>query len=118
MDKRKRIVADNIRRYRNERGWSQETLGEKANVSHSFINQLENCKRDMTLEYCNRICTALDVSPNDLLEEQRPCNIQESHIQRFIHITQGMNEFEIYFLLESLESLKKTMQRLLAMREK
>lgn len=107
---RMRRVADNIRKYRVNLDWSQEKLGEIAGVSHAFINQLENCKRDMTLEYCIRICNALQITPNDLLIEQQD-NKYENYNQRFLHIINGLEKSQIIFLLDSLEVLRQPVKK-------
>lgn len=36
-----KIIGDRIRAYRNQKGWSQEYLAEKAEVHHTYIGQLE-----------------------------------------------------------------------------
>ena len=36
-----KIIGDRIRAYRNQKGWSQEYLAEKADVHHTYIGQLE-----------------------------------------------------------------------------
>ena len=41
-----KIIGDRIRAYRNQKGWSQEYLAEKAEVHHTYIGQLERGEKD------------------------------------------------------------------------
>ena len=40
-----KIIGDRIRAYRNQKGWSQEYLAEKADVHHTYIGQLERSEK-------------------------------------------------------------------------
>ena len=109
---RMRVVADNVKKYRMKNGWTQEELAEQAEVSHAFVNQIENCKRDMTLGYCNQICNALDITPNDLLKIEKQHGYGATHhIQRFVHLTREMEDHDIHFILDLLESMKKPIDK-------
>ncbi len=102
-----REVADNLKRLRKIKNYSQDQLGRKASVSNSFINQVENCRRDMSTESLCRICTALEVTPNELLSfcmtgDQRE---EEMYIQRFLRAIQSLEKEEIRFVVDTLEDL-------------
>lgn len=45
-----KIIGDRIRAYRNQKGWSQEYLAEKADVHHTYIGQLERGEKNATIE--------------------------------------------------------------------
>ena len=108
--KRMQIVAENVKKYRLKEGWTQEQLAERAEVSHAFVNQIENCKRDMTLGYCHQICNALNITPNDLLVSESEKEDSQKQVERFLQVIKEMETSEIYFLLEMMESMKKPIE--------
>lgn len=63
-----KIIGDRIRAYRNQKGWSQEYLAEKADVHHTYIGQLERGEKNATIESISKIAVALGVSLSRLFE--------------------------------------------------
>ena len=63
-----KIIGDRIRAYRNQKGWSQEYLAEKADVHRTYIGQLERGKKNATIESISKIAGALGVSLSRLFE--------------------------------------------------
>ena len=55
------VLKTNIRKFRTELGWSQEKLAEKADVSPSYITQIELGNRSPTIEVIEKIATALGI---------------------------------------------------------
>ncbi len=58
-----------IRRERILRGWTQEHLAEKANISLSFLGHIERGTRKASLETLVALANVLDVSMDGLLSE-------------------------------------------------
>jgi transcriptional regulator with XRE-family HTH domain len=58
-----RLVIDNIKRIRKEKGVSQEKLAEACNTATSYIGLLEIYKNVPKLSTIERIAKALDVDP-------------------------------------------------------
>lgn len=53
--------AENVKRYRKERGWSQGQLAEKAGLSQQLISQVENgVNQSMSVEKLAALAKALD----------------------------------------------------------
>lgn len=87
-----------VRELREEKGWNQTTLGYHAGLSPSQISQIENGKRNPTLDTLAGIATALGVGVGDLFpkveappeqedperREQSPERVVEAMIQRLI----------------------------------
>jgi transcriptional regulator with XRE-family HTH domain len=65
-----RIVAENLRRLRLERKWSQEICAEKCGLHRTYIGAVERGERNITLATLDTIARALKVSPIDLLTKQ------------------------------------------------
>ena len=51
----------NIRKYRNERGHSQEKLAEIAGLHRTYISDVERGRRSIALENIEKIAEALEV---------------------------------------------------------
>ena len=67
MDLRE-VFAVNLRRLRNAKGVSQDDLAHEANVSRSYLSQLEKGPFYASLNVLGRLSTALGVEPAELLK--------------------------------------------------
>jgi transcriptional regulator with XRE-family HTH domain len=63
-----RLVIDNIKRIRKERGISQEKLAEACNTATSYIGLMEIYRNVPKLSTIERIAKALGVDPLELFE--------------------------------------------------
>ena len=64
-----RLVIDNIKRIRKEKGISQEKLAEACNTATSYIGLMEIYKNVPKLSTIERIANALDVDPLVLFQD-------------------------------------------------
>ena len=67
MDLRE-VFAANLRRLRNAKGVSQDELAYEANVSRSYLSQLEKGTFYASLNVVGRLAEALGVEPAELLK--------------------------------------------------
>jgi transcriptional regulator with XRE-family HTH domain len=65
-----RLVIDNIKRIRKEKGVSQEKLAEACNTATSYIGLMEIYKNVPKLSTIERIANALDVDPLELFKDK------------------------------------------------
>ena len=63
------IFARNLRREREERGISQETLAELAGLHRTYISSVERGERNISVDNIDRLSRALGMPPSVLLEE-------------------------------------------------
>ena len=70
MDIRKQVGL-NVRRLREEKGWSQEELAFEADMHRTYISGIERGVRNPTIIVLERIATKLEVKPGKLLEPHR-----------------------------------------------
>jgi len=63
----RRIFADNLRRWRTERGLSQEALAHAAGIDRTYVSALERQRYAASLDTIENLAAALGVSPVDLL---------------------------------------------------
>jgi len=63
-----RTLGLNVRRYRKERGLSQEALADAVDLAVTYVGQIERGLRNPTLDVVERLAKVLDVKPLDLLQ--------------------------------------------------
>jgi len=65
----RRILAENLRRIRLERGLSQEKLGELAGLHRTYVGSVERSERNVSIDSIERLARALAVRVSVLLDE-------------------------------------------------
>lgn len=63
-------IGSSIRAIRENRGWSQEQLAEKMNISRSTISKIESGKFNCSIDYLAKFASFLDFEVN--LSELNP----------------------------------------------
>jgi transcriptional regulator with XRE-family HTH domain len=66
--KRLRQIGLKIRMCREQHGWSQEQLAERATLHDRTIGKIERGELNFSVLVLIKLCTALDYSPNRLLD--------------------------------------------------
>lgn len=56
-----KVFADNVKKYRKEKGYSQEKLAELCGMHRTYISALECYRRSISLENIQRIADALEI---------------------------------------------------------
>jgi len=86
MDNVRVLVGERIRNRRKERGWSQEKLGEKADLHHTYVGAVERGEKNASIDTLDKIADALDIEMVDLftltkgkmnVDKLRACIIEE-----------------------------------------
>ena len=60
-------IGENVRKFRKQRGMTQERLAEKANLHSVYISQVERADRAITIETLLKITKALGVKLRDVV---------------------------------------------------
>ena len=66
MENTRVLVGEKIRALRKERGLSQEELGEKANLHHTYVGAIERGEKNASIDTLDKIADALGVVIVDL----------------------------------------------------
>ena len=74
-----RLVIDNIKRIRKEKGISQEKLAEACETATSYIGLMEIYKNVPKLSTIERIAKALDVDPLELFKDRNKIPLEQEH---------------------------------------
>jgi transcriptional regulator with XRE-family HTH domain len=64
-----RVVGENVRAYRKQKGLSQEAFADVLGFHRTYIGGLERGERNLTLKNVERIAERLDLEPLSLLRE-------------------------------------------------
>ncbi|MDL9944560.1 helix-turn-helix transcriptional regulator [Gordonia sp. ABSL11-1] len=64
-----KVVGRNLRRYRLERGYSQEVFADFMGVHRTYMGGVERGERNLTLQTVERIANHLGVDPVELFIE-------------------------------------------------
>ena len=67
MDVRARL-GRNLRRLREEKGWSQEAFADEAGIHRTYISDLERGVRNPTITVVEKLARPLGVTPGSLLD--------------------------------------------------
>ena len=67
MDIRKRL-GSNLKRLRNEKGWSQEEFADRAGIHRTYVSDIERAARNPTITIVEKLAKPLRVSASALLE--------------------------------------------------
>jgi len=74
-----RLVIDNIKRIRKEKGISQEKLAEACNTATSYIGLMEIYKNVPKLSTIEKIAQALDIDPLVLFLDKNKVPLEKEH---------------------------------------
>jgi transcriptional regulator with XRE-family HTH domain len=61
-------LGSNVRRLREERGWSQEQYAFEAGIHRTYVSQIERGQRNPTITVVERLARPLNVLPGRLLD--------------------------------------------------
>lgn len=73
--------GETVRRYRKERGLTQEKLAEVADLHENYVSRLETGEQEPGLFVILRLCRALDVRPGELLGEFTPASLRRLRLR-------------------------------------
>jgi transcriptional regulator with XRE-family HTH domain len=70
MNKIRNVFAENLKKLRHSRGFSQAKLAEKARTSTHYIGMLETMNKFPSSEMIEKLSEALDIDPTELFNKE------------------------------------------------
>lgn len=64
------VLAQNMRRLRKEKGWSQEELAFRSGIHRTYISGVERSERNVSIDNIEKIAAALETHPDLLLKNR------------------------------------------------
>ncbi|MFQ5825609.1 MAG: helix-turn-helix domain-containing protein [bacterium] len=64
-----KVTAQNIKKLRNLKGYSQERLAEITGLHRTYIGSVERGERNLSLINLQKIANALEVDPSELIKK-------------------------------------------------
>jgi transcriptional regulator with XRE-family HTH domain len=71
VDDLRGALGDRVRRLREDRGWSQEVLAERADLHFTYVSQIERGARNPGLNVLGQLARAFGVTLPDLVSHLR-----------------------------------------------
>ena len=65
--KARQILANNIVYYRIKNNWSQEYFAELLGTSSGYVSEMENAKRNISIDYIDHLANIFKIEPHELL---------------------------------------------------
>jgi len=112
------VLALNLKKHRQVRGWSQAKLAEKVGTSTHYIGMLETRAKFPSSEMIQKLSFALGIDPTELFyKEINPqITMKKSQKAAFEDVGEAINQFITGYITEKVQKLgeeicKNTEQR-------
>lgn len=102
---KKILLGRRIRDIRKAKGWTQEALGSRADISYKFIGEIERGQQNPSLDTLVKIADALEVELSELLRfnEGVPGRKElESGVTKIIKVISEKDLRQIFSILRDL----------------
>ena len=76
------VFAENLKKYRKQAKLTQEKLAELCDTDYRYIGQIETRRRCPSLEYVERIASALNIAPYQLLYNEEDISGKRDYKQK------------------------------------
>lgn len=108
MGKIKKILGDNIRTLRIEKGWTQVYLADRLQITAPFLAQIESGKRGTSLELVESVAELFGIPMASLFLEQKTNYAESKSYVRDLELK--IAETQLQEIIS--ENIKKTFERL------
>lgn len=102
-------LADNLKRLRKKRGWSQTQLAEQIGSHLSHINRIETGKYNPSLDVVQKLAAAFDVTIDYLVsdtdEDFKEVRIEDKNLMERIKLIDSLEEDDKTALIRVIDSM-------------
>jgi transcriptional regulator with XRE-family HTH domain len=103
------VFADNLKKFRLARGWSQAFLAEKAATSTNYIGMLENTIKFPSSEMIHKLASALEIDTIDLFAKlNNPIITMKTNQKAALMAVSGLLE---NIITEKIQKLEEELER-------
>ncbi|SFT06136.1 helix-turn-helix domain-containing protein [Paenibacillus sp. BC26] len=89
------FVGAKIRELRNQKGWTQEQLAEKAGFYYTYIGSVERGEKNISLLNLQKIADALQVEVNELFAYAQEISVPSSKEKTIIELFEMMLKLKL-----------------------
>ena len=104
------IVADAIKALRESKGFTQEQLAEKADISVSHLAKIETHNRAMGMKTYIKLLMALDIPIKEHFTYMSMAKRETQLKEKIWYLVQDCDERETILLLYSIKGIKKGLE--------
>ncbi|MGM0836556.1 MAG: helix-turn-helix domain-containing protein [Bacillota bacterium] len=106
-----KMVGENIRYFRKNKGITQEELGEMSDIQYTYIGGIERGERNISLETLEKITNSLGISLSEVFQFKN-LNVDEQHFNKhqLIEINRSLLENRSN---EEIKLIHKTIKNIL-----
>ncbi|MDO4307703.1 MAG: helix-turn-helix transcriptional regulator [Eubacteriales bacterium] len=99
-------IGNKIRAFRRAKGFSQEELAFRAEISSVYLRQIEKEDKNPTINTILKLCDALCIHPSDLFENNEPVPLSDTE-QQIMTFLADKTEEEKNIILELIKTAFK-----------
>ena len=85
-------IGKKIREFRHAKGFTQEELAFRADISSVYLRQIEKEERNPTIATVLKLCNGLAIHPSDLFEAKVPLTISSIEEQIITFLSDKSND--------------------------
>lgn len=103
-----KILGERIRTLRKNKNWSQEELAHRANITRSFLGEIERSRKNPTITSLRKIAHAFDISLEELfrcIEPHKPHQNNTKDLTGIIEKLYALNEKKQKIVIDIITNL-------------
>lgn len=94
-----------IRTLRNKKGWTQQELGDQADINYKFLGEIERGQQNASFYTLVKIAAALDVELPELVRFEQESLERKEVISWINQILETLSDKEVHQMLSTLRIL-------------
>jgi len=106
-DNLRTLFSQNIKRYRNMKGWSQEKLAEKMEISTNYLSEIETGKGWVSPFSLVKMANALNIEVFELFKPKQAVSTETKKI-----INKCLNDYSASLKISFDKSIDDSLQRI------
>ncbi len=100
-----KLLGGRIRTLRTERGYTQQELGERADINYKFLGEVERGQQNPSFQILVKIAAGLDIELPELFRFEQEITDRKELIKRINSIIKSLNDNNLQQALASLKIL-------------